>query len=110
MFGGAIRNAIIEIVEILKRNKVPQIKKFAKEARVSLPNERNSSEETRVENKKIHIPKLPSMEEFLKQFNDETKHKKLHHIFEQDKKLSINNLLTGTTKTTWQKGLDNELG
>ena len=47
---------------------------------------RNNSEETNVTNKKMHIPKLSSMELFLKQLNDKTKHEKLHHIFKQDKK------------------------
>ena len=38
------------------------------------------------------------------------KNENLHHIFEQDKKLSIENLLAGPTKITWQNGLDNKLG
>ena len=105
MYGDAIRNAISEIANILKQNKAPQIKNHAKELRVLPTNIKKDSEETRVENKKIHIPKLPSMETFLKQYRDKTKHEKLHHIFEQDKKLSIDNLLKGPTKTTWQKGL-----
>ena len=50
------------------------------------------------------------MELFIKQLNANTKNEKLYHIFEKDKKLSIKNLLAGPTKTTWQKGLDNELG
>ena len=43
------------------------------------------------------------MELFLKQLNANTKNEKLNHIFEKDKKLSIDNLLAGPTKTTWKK-------
>ena len=64
MYGDAIRNAIVEIADILKQNKAPQIKNHAKEPRVSPTNIQNDSEETRVENKKNHKPKLPSMEVF----------------------------------------------
>ena len=41
------------------------------------------------------------MELFLKQLNARTKNENLHHIFEQDKKSSIDNLLAGPTKSTW---------
>ena len=74
---------------------------------------KNDNEETRVENKngkklqtkqknnyegirvknKIKIPKLPSLQTFLKQYNNTTKDEILNYIFNEDKKLSINNLL-----------------
>ena len=63
--------------------------------------QKNNYEETRVKNE-IKIPKLPSLQKILKQY--------INHIFDEDKKLSIENLLQGTTKTTWQQVLDNELG
>ena len=43
----------------------------------------------RVTNKKIHIPKLPSMEIFIKQLNARRKNENLHHIFEQDKNYQL---------------------
>ena len=61
-------------------------------------------------NKTIKIPKLPSLETFLAHYDKEKINKKINHIFAEDKKLSIDNLLQRPTKKTWKQGLDNELG
>ena len=63
-----------EIAEILKIKNIPQFKYNAEEPRVEFPTKQNNySKELRVKNATIHIPKLPSMELFLKQLNANTK-------------------------------------
>ena len=109
MYVDVIRNAILEIADILNRNKPHQIKLESKEPRVLTTKQKNNYEETRVKNE-IKIPKLPSLQTFLKQYDNTTKNEKLNQIFDEDKKLSIDNLLQGPTKTIWQQGLDNKLG
>ena len=59
---------------------------------------------------KIKIPKLPSLKEFLTNYNKNEKQNTLNHIFEENIKQSIDNLLKGENKKTWQQGLSNALG
>ena len=53
---------------------------------------------------------MPSLKEFLTNYNKTEKQNTINHIFAENKKQSINNLLKGENKITWQQGLNNELG
>ena len=69
----------------------------------------NDIREPRVQNK-IEIPKLPSLQKFLENYNKTKNHNAINQIFVENKKLSIDTLLQGENKSTWQQGLNNELG
>ena len=59
-----------------------------------------SCAETRVSKTNITIPKLPPMESFLDKIKDDDFKNKINHIFDKDKKLSIDKLIEGPTKKT----------
>ena len=88
MYGDIIRNAITEIANLLNRNKNIFLleQNTSKESRVKqtiykntnmdtkgnidkLKNIRDDTRETRVKNN-FEIPKLPSFQQFLKNYND----------------------------------------
>ena len=58
----------------------------------------------------LKIPKLPSFKKFLATYNKTEQKDYINHIFEEKKKQSIDALLQGENKNTWQQALNNELG
>ena len=104
MFGEEIWNAMTEIADILKRKNIPQFKCNAEENRVAFcTKQHNSSKEPRLKNSAIHIPKLPSIELFIKQLNKNTKNEQLNQIFDKDKKSSIDKKSTALLNFSWQQ-------
>ena len=53
---------------------------------------------------------MPSFEKFLTTYNENKQKNSINHIFEENKKQSIDTLLQGENKNTWQQELNNELG
>ena len=111
MYGDIIRNTFTEIANILNRdkNRLNPTNNTSKEPRViqkmckndskdtmvkmdKLKENQNDTRETRVENK-IEIPKLPSLQKFLKNYNKTKNHNAINHIFAENKKQSIDTLL-----------------
>ena len=110
MFGDEIQNSIQEIATILKQNKLQGMQNSAKETRVVSRPQQNVATQPRAVITKIKIPALPSMETFKNAWEQANRKEIVNHIFENDKKLTIDKLLEGPTKNTWLKSLDNELG